>query len=118
MANSSETAKTFVTTVRLSKAENDDLEELSHFFDGTKSDVLAEGMRMVRDLRLVIEDLLREDPELASVLKYSLIPGILNAELRRERVGEMAEKLLMGLVKKDLVGASRRALYVLKMFRE
>jgi hypothetical protein len=110
--------RSHIVTVRLNEKENRDLEELAQFFGVTKSDVLADGMRMVRDLKQVIAELLHEDPDLAHVLRDSLIPGILNASFRREKVGEVAEKVLIGLIRKDFVGAGRRARLVLKLFQE
>lgn len=110
--------KSYITTVRLNETENRELEGLAQFFGGTKSDVLADGMHMVRDLKQVIEELIKEDPDLANVLRDSLIPSLFNAEFRRERIGEVAEKVLVGLMKKDLINAGRRAKLVLKLFEK
>lgn len=107
-----------MVTVRLNEKENRDLEELAIFFGVTKSDVLADGMRMVRDLKQVIAELLHDDPDLAHVLRDSLIPGILNTNFRREKLGEVGERVLIGLIRKDFVGAGRRASLVLKLFQE
>ena len=107
-----------VITVRLNEGEYTDLEELSQFFKATKSDILADGMRMIRDLKQVIEELKEKDPDLANVLKQSLIPSLFNGEFRREKVGKLAEEVLVGLVKKDFLGAGRRAKLLLQILHQ
>ena len=110
--------KSQIVTVRLNQRENKDLEELAEFFGTTKSDVLLESMRMVRDLKQVVRELLRDDPELAHVLKNSLVPDLLKAEYRRDKVGQVAEKILIGLIMKDMIGAGKRAKLALKLLEE
>ena len=109
-------AKSCVTTVRFNKKEDKQLDDLRKFFGNTKSEVLADGMYMIRDLKQVIQELIVEQPELANVLKDNLIPSLFNAKIRHEEVGKVAEKVLVGLMKKDIVNAGRRAQLVLKLF--
>ena len=108
--------KSNITTVRLDDEENKQLEELAEFFSSTKSDVLVDGMRMVRDLKLVIQDLIRKDPELANVLRDNIFHLLFNTEFRRDRVGEVAENVLIGLMKKDMFRAGSRANLILRLF--
>jgi hypothetical protein len=110
--------KSQIVTVRLNEKESSDLEDLAAFWETTKSEVLVEGMRMVRDLKQVVAELLQDDPDLAHVLKNCIVPGILNANYRRGKVGEVAGKILMGLIKKDFFGAGRRAKLALKLLQE
>ena len=110
-------AKVNVTTVRLNDQEDADLKKLAQFFGSSSSDVLVDGMLMVRDLKQVIEELIKEDPELANVLKNSLLPSLVNAKFRREQIGKVAEKVLVGLMKKDMANAGRRVKLILKLFQ-
>ena len=110
--------KSQTVTVRLSGTDSKTLEDLAEFFGTTKSEVLVEAMRMIRDLKEVVEGLVHDDPDLAHVLRDSVVPGILNTNYRRDKVGEVAEKILIGLIKKDIIGAGRRARLALKLLHE
>jgi hypothetical protein len=111
-------ARSHVVTVRLNAKENADLDKLAALFEVSKSEVLVEGMRMVRDLVHVLPDLLEKDPELADMLRDSLIPGIVSAAFQREKIDEFAGKVLIGLIKEDFFGAGRRARLALKLLRK
>lgn len=116
MAKKGEEAKSCVTTVRFNKKEYEELGDLADFFGSKKSEVLADGMYMIRDLRQVIQELMIENPKLASVLKENLIPSLFNSDIHHEEVGKVVEKILIGLMKKDIINAGRRAKLVLKLF--
>jgi hypothetical protein len=102
----------------LNGRESADLDKLAAFLEVSKSEVLVEGMRMVRDLERVLTDLLEKDPELANLLRNSLIPGIVSAAFQREKIDEFAGKVLVGLIKEDFIGAGRRARLALKLLRK
>ena len=107
--------KSYITTVRLNETENMDLEQMAQDFGSTKSDILADGMRMIRDFKQIIKELVDEEPELASVLKASLTPSIYNVVFHRDMMGRVGEKVLVGLIKKDLEGDGRRLKLTLKL---
>lgn len=117
-SNIEKDTKTNITTVRLNDSENRDLEELAKFFGTTKSEMLIDGMRMVRDLKQVLQELIRDEPELAKLNKDNIIQGVIKLNFKHERAAELAEKILFGLVMKDLKGASRRLQLFLKLFPE
>jgi len=121
MSDKNKETRSHIVTVRLNEKENKDLEELAEFFGVTKSDVLADGMRMVRDLGLVLRELIRDEPELARVLQDSLTPLSLVEGFKQfpvDKMGQVAAKVLIGLVRKDFEGAGRRAKLVLKLFEQ
>lgn len=118
MVNSDKGTKSCVTTVRLNETENRDLEQVAQFFGSTKSDILADGMRMIRDLKQIIKELMHDEPELANVLRASLTPGIFNVVFHRDMMGKVGEKVLVGLIKKDLEGDGRRLKLILKLLQE
>lgn len=118
MVNSDKGTKSYVTTVRLNESENSDLEQMVQFFGSTKSDILADGMRMIRDLKQIIEELTHDEPELAKVLRASLTPSIFNVIFHRDMMGKVGEKFLVGLIKKDLEGDGRRLKLFLRLLEE
>jgi endonuclease V-like protein UPF0215 family len=118
MVNSDKGTKSYVTTVRLNETENRDLEQLVQFFGSTKSDVLADGMRMIRDFKQIIEGLVHDEPELAKVLRASLTPGIFNIVFHRDMMGRVGERVIVGLIKKDLEGDGKRVKLILKLLQK
>lgn len=118
MVNSNKGTKSYVTTVRLNETEHMDLAQLVQFFGSTKSDILADGMRMIRDFKQIIEELVQDEPELANVLRASLTPSIFNVVFHRDMMGRVGEKVLIGLIKKDLEGDRKRVKLILKLLQK
>ena len=116
MLKSPEDSKSKIITIRLTPEEFEHLEELAELFGCTNSEVLVDGMHMVDDLKEVILDLIDKKPELANVLRDNILHLLFNTEFRRDQIGEVTEKVLMGLMKKDLVKARGRANLILKLF--
>lgn len=116
MPKSNEDPKIKTTTVRLTPEEFEQLGDLSKLFGCTNSEVLIDGMHMVDDLKEVILDLIDKNPKLANVLRDNILHLLFNTEFRRDQIGEVTEKVLMGLMKKDLVKARGRANLILKLF--
>lgn len=118
MVDSGKGTKSYITTVRLNETDNEDLEQLVQLFGSTKSDILADGMRMIRDFKQIIKELVHDEPELANVLRASLTPGIFNVFFHRDMMGRVGEKVLVGLIKKDIEGDGKRVKLILKMLKK